>query len=78
MCSSDVAVEGRIWVRPAALVGLSATAASGSPALSRNTSPSITLAGMFVPATACSIIGANAATRVAVATAPPGLLENST
>ena len=80
MCipSSDWPVEARIWVSPAASTGSTPAITLGRPALSTNTSASSMFGSMLVPAVARSISGRNAATRAAVATAPPGLLTNRT
>ena len=51
--------------------------ACGRPALSRNTSPSTMFGSIPEPAVARSMAGRKAATRLAVATAPPGLCTNS-
>jgi hypothetical protein len=80
MCipSSDWPVDARIWVSPAASTGSAPAITFGRPALSTNTRASSMFGSTPVPATAASIIGRNAATRTAVASAPPGLLTNRT
>jgi hypothetical protein len=75
---SEVPVSARICVSPAASAGSVPAITSGRPALSTNTRPSSRSGSMPVPLTAWSIIGRKAATRRAVASAPPGLLVNST
>ena len=80
MCipSSDWPVWARICVSPEASAGSRPAITFGRPALSTNTSASRMLGSMFVPATAWSIRPRHAATRAAVASAPPGLLTNRT
>ena len=73
MPSSEEPVWARIWVRPEASAGSPPAITSGRPALSTKTSASSMFGSMPVPAVAASIMGRNAATRAAVASAPPGL-----
>ena len=79
ICSPSIedAVEARIWVSPAASETLSPAMICGRPALSTNTSPSSSAGLIDVPLTARSMSARHAATRRAVAIAPPGLWENS-
>ena len=77
MPSSDWPVAARICVRPAAEAGSLPAITCARPALSTNTIASSRSAEMGVPAVARSIIERRAPTRVAVASAPPGLLVNS-
>ena len=70
-------MAGSIWVSPVAFAGSPPAITSGIPALSRNTIPSSVAGSIAVPVAAASIWRWNAATRRAVAIAPPGLLANS-
>ena len=77
MPSSDWPVWARIWVSPAASAGSLPAITCGRPALSTNTSASSRFGSIPVPVVTRSISGRKAATRAAVASAPPGLMTNS-